>query len=352
MSKYYLLKIKSIQKETENAVIITFDVPEELKSAFVFKAGQYIILKTTIDGEEVRRDYSLCTHPESGVISVVVKEVSNGTFSKYANTELKTGDSIEVSSPKGKFVFEPDANKKRTVVAFAAGSGITPIMSIIKTVLEQEPLSNIVLVYGNKTPNDVIFFDVIQNLKKQYEHRFDFKLIFSRANENDALFGRIGKSTVNYILNQTESPQNIDTYYLCGPEQMIHDVTDTLIERGVHKDKIKFELFFASKKEAKVPSVNVGDGKTKVNVIVDEEEVSFTMLQKKTILEVALENDIDAPYSCKGGICCSCVARLKEGEVIMRQNNILTDSELAEGLILTCQSQPTTSIVTVDYDDV
>lgn len=352
MSKYYLLKIKSIQKETENAVIITFDVPEELKPVFVFKAGQYIVLKTTIDGEEVRRDYSLCTNPESEDLSVVVKEVSNGTFSKYANTKLKTGDSLEVSPPKGKFIFQPDTTKKRTVVAFAAGSGITPIMSIIKTVLEQEPLSNFVLVYGNKTPNDVIFFDTIQSLHKQYDHRFVFKLIFSRANENDALFGRIGKSTVNYVLNQTEVPQDIDAYYLCGPEQMIHDVTNTLIERGVNKDKIKFELFFASKKDAKIPTVDVGDGKTKVTVIVDEEEASFTMSQKKTILEVALENNIDAPFSCKGGICCSCVARLKEGEVIMRQNNILTDSELEEGLILTCQSQPTTEIVTIDYDDV
>jgi ring-1,2-phenylacetyl-CoA epoxidase subunit PaaE len=327
-------------------------VPEELKSEFAFKAGQYIILKTTIQGKDIRRDYSLCTNPESKELSVVVKAVPHGAFSSYANTVLKSGDSLEVSPPKGKFIFEPNMDQNRTIVAFAAGSGITPIMSIARTVLEQEPQSNFILVYGNKTPEDVIFYNDIISLQKYYGNRFNLKLIFSRSNENDALFGRIGRSTVNYTLNNCQDSQNIDAFYLCGPEEMINNVKEALIERGVSKDKIKFELFFASIKDSKVKTEDIGDGKTKITVIVDDEEATFTMPQKKTILEVALENDIDAPFSCKGGICCSCVARIKEGKVMMRQNNILTDSELEEGLILTCQSQPTTSTVIIDYDDV
>lgn len=352
MSKYHPLFIKSIKKETENAVIITFEVPEKLKPEFLFKAGQYVILKTTIQGKEIRRDYSLCTNPESQEISVVVKAVPEGIFSNYANTVLKSGELLEVSPPKGKFIFEPNTGQKRTIVAFAAGSGITPIMSIMKTVLEQEPHSNFILVYGNKTPKDVIFYNDIISLQKKYGERLNLNLVFSRSNENNALFGRIGRSTVNYLLNNYQDSESIDTYYLCGPKEMIDEVKDTLIERGVIKDKIKFELFFASLKDSKIKAAEIGNGKTKVTVIVDDEEASFTMSQKKTILEVALENDIDAPFSCKGGICCSCVARIKEGEVMMRQNNILTDSELDEGLILTCQSQPTSSTVIIDYDDV
>lgn len=350
MSQFHSLKIKAITKETENAVSILFEVPDTLKSKFVFKAGQYITLKTELNNEEIRRDYSICTHPKSEELKVVVKEVPDGKFSKFANQELNVGDILEVSAPNGRFILEPDTSVSRTIVAFAAGSGITPIMGILKTVLFEEPQSDFVLVFGNKTPKDTIFFDEIIALQSQFASRFKFKLVFSQSNEAEALFGRIERSTVNYILNQLD-PTQIDSYYLCGPEGMINAVTETLLEKQVAKDKINYELFTSS--EAEPIEINgLVDGETHVTVMVDDEESTFTMSQNKTILEEALSHDIDAPYSCQGGICSSCIARLTEGKVEMRQNNILTDSELAEGLILTCQSQPTTASVKVDYDDV
>lgn len=352
MSNFHPLKIKSIQKETDNAVCISFDIPSDLQSIFVFKAGQYITLKTIINDNEVRRDYSLCTNPNSGELTVIIKEVSDGVFSKYANSNLNVGDSIDVATPNGRFIFEPDPDSKRTIVAFAAGSGITPIMSIARTVLEQEPDSNFVLVYGNKTPNDTIFYSALLDLKTMYDHRFQLKFVFSQCQETDALFGRIEKSSVNYVLNQMDASVDVDAFYICGPEAMINNVKSTLIERGVPDDKIKFELFTVSTDTTENTETPISDGKTFVTVLVDDEEATFTMSQTKTILEEALSNDIDAPYSCQGGICSSCIARLKEGKVEMRQNNILTDSEIEEGLILTCQSQPTTPTVTVDYDDV
>jgi len=274
MAKYNSLKINTINRETDKCVTLSFDIPDDLKKEYIFKAGQYITLKTTINGEEIRRDYSLCASPKSGTLKVAVKEVENGTFSKYANKDLKIGDGIEVSSPNGRFIFEPDTNKSRTVVAFAAGSGITPILSILKTVLEEEHSSKFVLV------------------------------LYSQAQEENALFGRIEKSTVNLIVKNRYKDTVIDSFYICGPEVMINTVKTVLVENNISEDNIHFELF------------------------------------------------TDAPYSCQGGVCSSCIARISEGTATMRQNNILTDSEVAEGLVLTCQAHPTSSTLKVDYDDV
>lgn len=343
------LSIKHIIKETESAVSIAFEVPKHLETNYAFKAGQYITLKTEIDGQEIRRDYSLCTNPKSGELKVAVKEVENGTFSKYANNTLNVGDALEVSTPNGRFTFEADNTKQRTIVAFAAGSGITPILSIAKTVLESEPQSKFVLVYGNKTPRDTIFFSDLLALYSKYQERFNLQFIFSQSNEDNALFGRIETSTVNYILNKTEQP---DLFYLCGPEAMIKNVSNTLTEKGISEDAIKFELFTASTDTKEANTIDVADGNTSVTVMVDDEEHTFVMPQTKTILESALENKVDAPYSCQGGICSSCIAKVTSGKAEMRQNNILTDGELEEGLILTCQAQPTTPSISVDYDDV
>ena len=351
MTQFHKLAIKEINKVTEQSVTISFDVPDTLKDTFTFNAGQYITLKTVINGDEIRRDYSICSSPKSGALKVAVKEVADGRFSKYANRELKTGDVLEVSAPNGRFIFEPDNTKTRTIVAFAAGSGITPIMSIVKTVLEEEPNSNLILVYGNKTPNDTIFYNELLDLQAKHHKRFNIQLVFSRSDEENALFGRIEKSTVNYIIKNKYKDLAIDAFYLCGPETMIDSISEVLIENGVKKDAIHFELFTVSTPETKIVD-SLFKGNTKVTVLVDDEEITFEMSQKQTILEAALAQNIDAPYSCQGGICSTCMARLTEGEAIMRQNNILTDSELEEGLILTCQAQPTTPTVVVDYDDV
>ena len=351
MSQFHKLTIQSITRETEKAVSVSFNIPESLKEDFKFKAGQYLTLRATINGNEVRRDYSICSSINSGLLKVAVKEVENGVFSTYANRNLKVGDDIDVANPNGRFIYEPDATKNRTIAAFAAGSGITPIMGILKTFLEEEPNSSFILVYGNKTPSDTIFYEKLNTLKESYPSRFYLQEVYSQSDEDGALFGRIEKSVVNYALKNRFKDFVIDDYYLCGPEEMINNVTETLTENGISNESIHFELFTAPvNTENEV--IEVGDGNSQVTVVVDDEETTFDMPQNKTILEVALAENIDAPYSCQGGVCSSCIARITDGEATMRQNNILTDSELAEGLILTCQAQPTTAKITVDYDDV
>lgn len=351
MSSFHPLKIKNILKEASRAISVTFDVPENLKSSFLFKAGQYITLKKAINGNELRRDYSISSSPKSGELKVAIKEVKDGTFSSYANNELKIGDVLEVASPKGRFVFEPNDNKTKNIAAFAAGSGITPVLSIIKCALEEEVLSKVILVYGNKTIEDTMFLNELLELQYQYKDRFSIQFVFSQTQEDNAIFGRIEKSTVNLVLKNKYKHIDIDAYYLCGPEGMIHTVKDVLTEHGVAEDRIHFELFKAAK-VVEIVEETINTGKTKATIIVDDEEKTIEMSQKQTILEAALDEDMDVPYSCQGGICSSCLARLKSGEVTMRQNNILTEKEVAQGLILTCQAQPTTATVVVDYDDV
>ena len=350
---FHKLAIQNIDKETAAAVTISFDVPSSLKDKFSFKAGQYITLKTEIDGKEVRRDYSICSSPKSGELTVAVKAVENGFFSKYANTTLKKGDILEVAEPNGRFVFEADASKTRTVAAFAAGSGITPIMSIAKTILEEEPNSHFILIYGNKTPKDTIFFKELLALHHEYVDRFSIQMIFSQSQEEDAMFGRIEKSTINFLLKNTYKHKKIDTFYLCGPEGMITTTKEVLKDFGVDEAYIHFELFSVPvAAESKTNPAAVSDGSTAIKIIVDDEETEFVMSQKQSILEAAIAKQIDAPYSCQGGICSSCIARVTEGSATMTQNNILTENELAEGLVLTCQAHPTTPTIVVDYDDV
>ena len=352
MSQFHQLKINSIQKATDKAVTIGFEIPESLRSNFQFKAGQYITLKANINNEEVRRDYSICSTPKSGDVTVAVKEVVDGTFSKYANRVLKVGDLIDVSAPNGRFILESNPQNKRTVVAFAAGSGITPIMSIAKTVLEDEPNSEFILIYGNKSPQDTIFYNELRELHHTYGNRFYLKMVFSQSQEPEALFGRIEKSTVNFVIKNQYKDRDIDAFYICGPEQMIYTVKDVLLENNIHEDAIHFELFTVPTLKEESSNEDLPEGQTKVTVIIDEEEATFIMNQNKTLLEASLDEDLDAPYSCQGGICSSCIARITEGEATMRQNNILTDGEIAQGLILTCQAHPTTATIYVDYDDV
>ncbi|OUS01665.1 flavodoxin reductase [Flavobacteriales bacterium 33_180_T64] len=351
MSQFHKLTIKEIKKETEKAVTISFDVPEHLKNAFQFKAGQYITLKTVINGNEIRRDYSLCVSPKSGELKVAVKEVKDGTFSAYANHQLHAGDVLEVAPPKGRFVFEPNDSKTKNIAVFTAGSGITPVLSIIKCALEEEIQSKIILVYGNRTTKDTMFLNQLLELQHQYSSRFSVQFVFSQADEGDAIFGRIEKSTVNYVMKNKYKHLDVDAYYLCGPEGMIHTVKDILTEHDVDEARIHFELFKAAK-PAEINETTVTSGKTKVSVLLDDETFTFEMSQKQSLLEAALDEDIDAPYSCQGGICSSCIAKVTEGKATMRQNNILTDGELAEGLILTCQAHPTTPTIFIDYDDV
>ena len=350
MSSFYKLTIKEVRRETPSAVSVLFNVPLEFKDFYRFVAGQYINLKLTLDGHEIRRAYSICSSPKSGELRIAVKEVKNGTFSAFANTKLKAGDTLEVGTPEGKFTFEPEAGRLRNYAAFAAGSGITPVLSIIQSVLSGEPKSTFVLVYGNKTPEETIFHKQLHDLQLKYVGRFFVHYVYSQANVEHELFGRIDKSTVNFVLNNKHKELQFDKFYLCGPEEMINTVSAILKEKNFKDSAIKFELFSTSTSENKIEKSL--EGHSKITVVVDSDETSFEMSQKQTILEAALKQGIDAPYSCQGGICSSCLARITSGTAEMTKNSILTDSEIAEGLILTCQAHPTSATIVVDYDDV
>ena len=351
MSSFYKLQIKEVKHETVNAISVTFNIPTELKSTYQFTAGQYVNLKLTLDGEEIRRAYSICSSPNSDDLRIAIKSVKHGHFSKFANENLKVGDILEVGQPEGKFTFEPSSERLKNYAGFVAGSGITPVMSILKSVLESEPKSSFILVYGNKSPEETVFHNELHELQLKYVGRFFVHYVFSQAKSDGALFGRIDKSIVNFVLNNKHKEKEFDKFYLCGPEEMINLVTNTLKEHHVAEKNIKFELFSTSTANENA-SAESHTGHTKITVMVDDEETTFEMSQKQTVLEAALKQGIDAPYSCQGGICSSCLARIKNGTVEMKKNSILTDGEIAEGLILTCQAHPTSSEITVDYDDV
>ncbi|MBF7092744.1 ferredoxin--NADP reductase [Flavobacterium sp. ALJ2] len=350
MPSFLKLIIKEVKRETAAAVSILFNVPEELKSNYAFVAGQYINLRLTLDNKELRRAYSICSSPESGELRIAVKAVKNGVFSQFATSRLKAGDVLEVGKPEGKFTFEPEPEKQKNYAAFVAGSGITPVLSILKSVLKSEPKSSFVLVYGNKTIEDTIFHQELHDLQLQYVGRFFVHYVYSQAKAENALFGRIDKSAVNYVLNNKHKELEFDKFYLCGPEEMINTVSGILKEKNVKESAIKFELFTSSTQENKIDTSL--EGHSKITVLVDDEEVSFEMSQKQTILDAALKQGIDAPYSCQGGICSSCLARVTSGTAEMKKNSILTDKEIADGLILTCQAHPTSESIYVDYDDV
>ncbi len=350
MPDFQTLHIKDITRETPQAVSIAFDVPSEFKDTYSFVPGQYITLKTEIEGKEVRRAYSICSSPKSGDLKVAVKEIPDGTFSVVANNKLKEGDVLEVHPPEGNFLLKTNSAVTGAYAAFAAGSGITPVMSMIKAVLEEESNSRFVLVYGNKTPEETIFRSELLALQSTYPDRLFIEFVYSRSQEDNAHFGRIEKPTVNYVLKNKFKDTSFDAFYLCGPEDMINMVTTILVGNGIEKDKVNFELFTSSTEETEIDA-NL-EGKTNITVIVDDEEFSFTMDQKKTILDAALDEDIDAPYSCQGGVCSSCICKVVEGTAVMEKNSILTDGEIAEGLVLACQAHPTTESIKIDFDDV
>jgi ring-1,2-phenylacetyl-CoA epoxidase subunit PaaE len=350
MSTFHSLRIKDIKKETPHAVSIAFEIPENLKPDYTFLAGQYINLKTMFEGQEIRKAYSICSAPASGELRVAIKAVKNGGFSVFANEKLAIGDTMEVGTPEGKFTFEPKPDRQRNYAAFAAGSGITPVLSIIQSVLQGEPESTFVLVYGNRTPEETIFHQQLHDLQQEYVGRFFVHFVYSKARAEDSLFGRIERSTVNFVIKNKHKEKEFEKFYLCGPEDMILTVNEVLKENNIPEKNIKFELFSTPLAEKKI--VENLDGQTKITVLVDDEEVSFIMSQQMTILDAALKQGVDAPYSCQGGICSSCMARLTKGTAEMKKNAILTDGEIMQGLILTCQAHPTSPEIYVDYDDV
>ncbi|MFS4455298.1 2Fe-2S iron-sulfur cluster-binding protein [Maribacter sp. 2304DJ31-5] len=349
MADFHALTVKHVKKLTPGSVAVTLEIPKALIQTFTFVSGQYITIKKAIKGKELRRAYSIGSSPKKGDITIGVKKVDRGGFSDYANTKLKVGDVLEVMPPEGRFVFGPSETPKN-IAAFAAGSGITPIMSIARTVLESHSKNKMVLVYGNKSYEETMFYTDLVKLELEYPNRFFVYFTNSQTREDKALFGRIDTSTVNYALKNKHKDDAFDGYYLCGPEQMIHLVTDALIENDIAKGKIHFELFTTTEIKDEMPVSE--EGQTALTVVVDDEEFQLSMNKSTLVLDAVLKENIDAPYSCQGGVCSSCIARVTEGKAEMVKNQILTDGEIEEGLILTCQAHPTTPILKVDYDDV
>ncbi|MEN8766698.1 MAG: ferredoxin--NADP reductase [Polaribacter sp.] len=348
MATFYDLNIKEITQETADAVSVVFTIPENLTDKFHFSAGQYITLQKEIDNRMIRRAYSICSSSASGEVRVAIKAVEKGVFSTYATNHLKVGDALEVAAPEGRFLLEPKANKN--YIGFAAGSGITPILSMLKTVLETEPTATFTLIYGNKSIADTMFFDALNSLKEIYSERLNLHYIFSRADVKNALRGRINESVTDFFIKSRYKETSFDAAYLCGPEPMIKEVSKTLAKNNISKENIHFELFTITEDEESTEQVK--EGVTEITVLLDDEKSTFTMEQTDDILAASLRNDLDAPYSCQGGVCSSCLCKVIEGKAVMVKNAILSESEIADGFILACQAHPTTSKITIDFDDV
>jgi len=349
MPDFHKLSIKEIIKETSSAVSILFDIPKDLKKCYTFIAGQYVTVRAKINGEEVRRAYSICSSEKSGDIKIAIKAIEKGVFSNYAYQSLAPGDTLEVTPPEGSFVLNTNNNQSKNYLAFAAGSGITPVLSMIKTVLENESKSTFTLIYGNKTAKSTIFKNELDLLAKKFIARFNIKYAFTQEENSGTISGRINKKTTHYIVREKFNHLKFDAAFICGPEAMINEVTTTLTEDGFLKENINYELFVSS---ASTKDVNISEGVSEITVLVDDEETTFTMDQKDTILAASLRQNLDAPYSCQGGVCSSCMGKVTYGEAVMSSNSILSDSEIEEGLVLTCLAHPTTSKISIDYDDV
>lgn len=347
---FYKLSIKEVKKETADSVSIAFDIPENLQNEFKFLPGQYINVQIELDGKLLRRAYSISSSIYSKELRIGIKAIKDGTFSVYANNNLMAGDILEVSPPEGKFTLELSDSNKNNYIAFAAGSGITPILSMIKSVIDAEAESKFILIYGNKSSESTMFKDEIDKLELQYSDRFETHYVFSQEDTKTAYSGRISNEILNDILKNKYAKVSFSNYFLCGPEEMIDLVKNRLIELGINENVIKFELFSTSSSDNE--STKDLSGISQITILLDEEETTFEMKKKDVILNQALLKGLDAPYSCQGGICSSCLAKVIEGEVIMDSNSILDEEELDEGLILTCQSHPVSATVKIDYDDV
>ncbi|MEO7923457.1 MAG: 1,2-phenylacetyl-CoA epoxidase subunit PaaE [Chitinophagaceae bacterium] len=353
---FHPLRVKEIKKETADCVSVCFDVPEELKKIFAYKQGQSLTMRTMINGEEVRRTYSICSTPLDNEWKVAIKRVEGGLFSGFANGELKKGDTLEVMEPVGTFYTALEPSQSKNYLAFAAGSGITPVLSLIKTTLATEPGSNFTLVYGNKSRSSIIFFEELEGLKNLYMERFTLINILSREKTDATVnFGRIGSDKLKE-LDKLVNYAGTDEFFICGPEEMIFTVKDFLENHGIDKKKIHFELFTSpGQKKQGVRSLKPGADtgpKSKITVKLDGRSFDFDLSLSSdiTILDAALKEGADLPYACKGGMCCTCKARLLEGEVMMDVHWGLEEEEVDKGYILTCQSHPKTGKVVVDFD--
>jgi ring-1,2-phenylacetyl-CoA epoxidase subunit PaaE len=353
---FHSLTVKDIRKETDDCISVAFEVPASLENEFRFQQGQNITIRKVIAGEELRRNYSICTSPADRELRVAIKAMPFGRFSTWANTSLQKGDVLEVMPPTGKFNSPLDPAATKNYLAFAVGSGITPVMSILKTVLRTEPASSFTLVYGNRDRRSIIFREELENLKNKYMGRLQLVHILSREQpEAEILHGRIDANKCAELSGHLIDISSYDEVFICGPEQMIFTVRDYLRSKGFPEEHIHFELFASSAQvnkgaEQKMQSAN-GQELSVIQVKIDGVVTKFELpVQGDTILNAALRHGADLPFACKGGMCSTCRAKLVEGKVDMDVNYALEKDEVAAGFILTCQSHPLTPKVFVDFD--
>lgn len=352
---FHTLKVREVRRETPDAVSIAFDIPDNLQESFRFTQGQNIAIRAMIDGQECRRNYSICSAPGEQDFRIAVKQIDGGLFSTYANQVLKAGDSLDVMSPAGRFFTPLDPAARRHYVAFAAGSGITPLMSIIKTTLATEPGSTFTLVYGNRSRQHIMFRDALEDLKNTYLRRFQLVHVLSREETDSPIqTGRIDAEKCRLIGERMVPYRDVYAFFLCGPEAMIDTLATCLGDAGVDASRIHTERFHsgASRTVAQTATAAQAAGQqAEIKVLHDGLVTRFSLAYDgASILDAALRQGVDLPFACKGGMCCTCRARLVEGQVDMDRNYALEPEEVSTGFILTCQSHPRTPTVTVDYD--
>ena len=354
---FHSLSVSSVQALTRDSMAVTFAVPEDLKDTFAFVAGQYLTLRTVIDGQEVRRSYSICSAVSDKRLRVAIKKVAGGAFSQWATSHLLPESKIDVMPPQGSFHMPLAPHEARHVVAFAAGSGITPILAIIKTMLLAEPLTRITLVYGNRASSSVMFKEELEDLKDTYLTRLNLVWVMSRESQDIELFnGRIDYDKTTELLsrwlNLSVSPDGIDAAFICGPHEMMLAVTQALQDKGVDKSRIKAELFgapLAAKPRAVSAAVQDSE-ECEVEVMLDGARRTFTMAKNQSLVDGGLKAGLEMPYACKGGVCSTCRAQVLIGEVDMDNNFALEDYEIARGFVLCCQSFPVSHKLVLDFD--
>lgn len=353
MSKFHLLKIKEIEKTTADCSVITFDVDESLIEDFAYKQGQYLTLKADINGEEVRRSYSLCSSPIDQEWKVAVKKIEDGRFSTFANEVLQQGDTLEVMPPNGKFYVECEPEVAKNYLAFAAGSGITPILSIIKTHLHREPNSTFKLFYVNQSAVSIILKEEVEALRNIFLGRFEIYHFLTREHRNVELFnGRLSEEKMEIICEKLVDISTVNDAFVCGPNEMIFMVRDFLTAKGMPEKNVHFELFntsgvAAKKKERKIDMSKM----SQIHIVEGGKTIMFNIPQgSDNILDAGMKQNMDLPYACKGGVCCTCRAKLIEGDIDMEVNYALEPDEIEAGYILTCQAVPLSEKVVVDFD--
>jgi len=355
MSKFHEIRVATVRPETRDAIVVTFDVPPSLADQFHYAPGQHLTLRTEIAGEDVRRSYSICSGAQDRELRIAIKRVHGGLFSNWANDFLKPGVSVEMMPPSGHFNVALDPAGRRSYAAFAAGSGITPILSLVKTTLAAESGSRFTLVYGNRSSSSVMFREEIADLKDEYGERLTLVHVLSREQQDVELFnGRIDRARCDALLTQWIDPRRIDVAFICGPMDMMEDVSASLQAHGVPKTAIKMELFATSLPKGPRPvhaHAVEGTHDCEVTVIQDGRVRQFTMdKNRETLLDAGLAQGFELPYSCKGGVCSTCRCKVIDGEVDMDTNFALEDYEIARGFRLSCQSYPVTDKLVIDFD--